>query len=672
MKKLALAVILAVILGTWSPAVYAFDYHVDPDAISEVFSGISLLRYYSNSLDFVIVKDTAKTEEYLKVMPFAHVPQTIATSAVTFSQSATLLSQELTQIDSLYKQHEAFINESRLLDALNASATLSSGIKQALAEVDALEQTAVLSGDKLKVASYSAQSGLRLTYDEVIAKIERIRAMLTFLAEQQQNSILENPVILAAVTSGNLTGANASDILQQVIGTLQSTNLILEITPTSAFVGDSVHFDAVLTSKGKPLPGRKAVILLNGSPYLTSTTDLNGHCDGELTIPHWYYIPQIEAQAFYQPQADDIGLFLASFSPPITINLLYYKVLLELSIVGKAYPGKTTIINGKLDYGTYPPLNNRKVSLYVDDGLVAELTANTDLSFPLALSTNFPLGEHTITLSAPANGRYAPAITSTTIEVTRASPILELDTPKVAFVPGNIRLSGKVYSDLGPLDGAALRINCGNTNVEITTASDGSFDSDLKIGIDFTLLGSRGISLHVSPIEPWNAPLSDTRSTFSINYVNCTLAALMLALLGIVAPNKLGKRLGYRRHRSYGIPETITLDIPPVFVTTPILQPPKNADKETEKPRGRIFYWYRQVLKMIQKIAGLVPRPQHTMREFAKESGSALGPISKYLLEITLLAERFLYGPHEALQTDAEKSRELSKAIGSEVKNEKV
>ena len=88
----------------------------------------------------------------------------------------------------------------------------------------------------------------------------------------------------------------------------------------------------------------------------------------------------------------------------------------------------------------------------------------------------------------------------------------------------------------------------------------------------------------------------------------------------------------------------------------------------------QILYWYAKVLKFIQKLAGLAPRPEQTMREFAEQTRtvSLLGPVSRYFNEMTLLTERFIYSPNKPTESDVEKSRELAQSINTEVENETI
>ncbi len=674
-QKIAVAGILAIMFCGSAGVVADTEYHVDPDRVTEAFSGISLLRYYSDSLDFVIQKNPVKTEEFLGLMPFAHVPQSLEKTNGDFAQSAIAVSQSLSEIYQLRDQRSEFMMQSRLKEALALSGTILSGIKQARAELINLEKAAVLTGDNLKVTATPAQSDLRRTYDEVMAKIQSVKSMLDFLTDQLRTDPTNLDDFLK---SGELVDLIGADRLEELLKTrqpedlFQATDLTLKITPLAAFVGDNVNYNVLLTSKGQPLPGRVVSILLNGSPYITATTDANGRCSGWLALPFWY-APTIEVQAFYQPQTADFGLYLASLSPTIKVQVLFYQANLEVSVVGKGYPGKEVTLNGKFDYGASPPLVNRTLGIYLDDALISEVTTEVGLTFALPLDPKMRLGQHSVTMSAPADGRYSPAVASATIEVVTAAPVMILSTPKVALIPGDIRLSGRVYSELGPLNGATVIIDSGSSHTETTTATDGSYDVNLRIGIGLTLIGSQALSIRVVPREPWNASLATDRQMFAINFVNCTVASVILLFLGIYLPRKLGRRLGVYRQRAIGGTGVITRKPSSAHsIVTVKVKLPSEVNEEAGTPRNRVYNWYLQVLKLVRKIAGPLPRPQQTMREFAKESGRILGPAVRYFMELTLLVERFFYGTKEPLEEDADESQKLSQTVQREIEDAAV
>jgi hypothetical protein len=159
---------------------------------------------------------------------------------------------------------------------------------------------------------------------------------------------------------------------------------------------------------------------------------------------------------------------------------------------------------------------------------------------------------------------------------------------------------------------------------------------------------------------------------FSVNYIYCAIFFAILIFLGIFLPNLLRKRLYFQQKQGYNTSETLVPAIQRVRSRALTFEPMNNRAKEPDNSRNRIFYWYLKVIGFVQKLIGIAPRPQQTMREFATESGSSLGPISRYFMEVTLLTERFLYGSHEPRETDADKSRQLAEAMQSEVKDENI
>ena len=266
MKKTLTALVLTILFVLLPSAVSAVEEHVDPSTVVEVYSGVSLLRYYSTSLDFVIQKNPAAAQAFLIVMPFAHVQTAITPHSQEFAQSAISIAQALPEIDKLLVKMDEFITDSQVAEAVETSSQISADIQAALVDVDSLQEAAVLTGNVLNINAAPAGGDLVTTYNDVLSKIARIRAMLT-LAQ-------------------NLISFQNSGI--SALNSLQPTSITLSITPESAFVGDSVSFEAVLTNNGRPLPGREVSILLDGSLFVTSITGADGQCSGELTLPYWY------------------------------------------------------------------------------------------------------------------------------------------------------------------------------------------------------------------------------------------------------------------------------------------------------------------------------------------------------------------------------------------------
>jgi hypothetical protein len=112
----------------------------------------------------------------------------------------------------------------------------------------------------------------------------------------------------------------------------------LKISPSAAFVGDLVNFEWKLVSGNNYLPGREINIRINGSSNLTVRTDKDGFFKDTLVIPYLYQ-PETDFQALYYPRDKDIGFYLASLSPMMTIKVLFYSAKLNLALESKAYHG---------------------------------------------------------------------------------------------------------------------------------------------------------------------------------------------------------------------------------------------------------------------------------------------------------------------------------------------
>ena len=517
-------------------------------------------------------------------------------------------------------------------------------------ELERMEEATKTTGREFRVSSAPEGSDLRKSYDEVLARIERIREMLD----------LDKDIL-----------ANFSEILAGELPSL--TELSLKIEPMVAFVGDSISFEGGLTSKGKPLAGREIDILIDDSRYITAKTRTDGHYQGTLQVPYWY-IPEIDLHALYYPRDEDIGLYIASLSPVVKLKVLYYEAGLEVTVEDKAYPGLETTVSGKFDYGQSPPLIERKVEIYLDDVFITELKAGEEFSQEIKLSPELDVGKHTITVSAVAAERYSPVVASAILDVTKAPLILDINIPAVALIPGGIGLGGKLYSEVGPVSGAQIRMGLGKSQVELVSSEDGTFDTEIKMGMGFSLIGSQDLGIQVIPQEPWHATLTTTRNMVVMNMVNCGGILILLVFLAIFLPGRLRGRLrmySWRRARpAIAIAQPEPAPVYSETVLVPAL--PEESGETDGEPRNRIFYWYRLILRLVQRMSRALLRPQQTLREFARESSQVLGPAAKYFIELTRMAEKLLYSQYRPSEGDVEKSKQLSHTIEEELKGEGV
>ncbi len=652
------------------PSVFAAEPHEDPEIAKVVFSGISLLRYYSGSLDSVLQKNTAEVETRLEKTPFANIPQRLKEATDDFATSGISISYLVVKIDEELGKLRVLREQSRLDEVIKLATPTFARLSQARSELKRIEQATETTGEELKVYSVPEGSELRRSYDEVLERIDRIREMLD-LYHDILTDLLRAPKLLKPTEITLEEFLKSMDITLEEL--VKPTDITLEIQPMVAFVGDNIRFESTLTSEGKPLGGREVDILLNGSRYITVKTDAYGHYQGMLQVPYWY-IPELDLQALYYPRNRDVGLYLASLSPVVKVKVMFYEAELEVTVEDKAYPGLETTVTGRFDYGQSPPLNQRTVEVYFDDVLVTEIVAQEVFTQRIRIDPEADVGKHIITVSSAAARRYSPVDASAILNVTRATPVLDLSIPKVAMIPGSVGLEGKVYSEVGPLSGASIEMRLGKSQVESVSSEDGAFDTKIRGGMGFGVIGSQDLTIHVFPQEPWNAPLVVTRTLMMVNVINCIGIIAILIFLGIYLPDRLRRRLGaYPRRRATPVTVVAPLELAPRYSERlTVLTSTKESEEGNGEPRNRILYWYRLAVRLLQGITRALLKPQQTLREFARESGRALGPAAKYFIELTKMVERLLYSQYRPTEEDVGKSQQLSHTIEEELKGEGV
>jgi hypothetical protein len=76
-------------------------------------------------------------------------------------------------------------------------------------------------------------------------------------------------------------------------------------------------------------------------------------------------------------------------------------------------------------------------------------------------------------------------------------------------------------------------------------------------------------------------------------------------------------------------------------------------------------------LRVVQRATGAIIKPDETLREYAKRSNQALGPVGRYFMELTHMVEKLLYAVYQPKAEDIAKGKELAEAIreGNKVEN---
>jgi len=659
-------------------SVFAAESHEDPEAAETVFSGIALLRYYSGALDYVLAKNSDEVESRLRKMPFANIPQDLEESAGDFQISAIKISNVVEDIDEDMDKFRVMIEQYSVEGAIELASRIFVMIFQANDELVRIEQAIETTGEELEIVLVTADSDLRRSYDEILERINNIREMLVLygnLLLDLLQGVEDIEEFLEDFLKGDITLEEFLEELLKRDITLEEflkTDVTLEVQPTAAFVGDFIHFKGVLSSNNEPLAGREVDILLNSSRHITVQTDSLGNYQGSLQMPYWY-IPELNLQALYYPKGEDISLYLSSLSPVIKLEILFYEAELEVTVENQAYPGLETMVTGRFDYGPSPPPDERRVEIYLDNVLIAELSTQQIFVQSIEILPETYVGKHIITVSSKAMERYSPVLSSAVLNVTKAIPILDIIIPKVAFIPGSVALEGNIRSEIGTLNEASIIMGLGESKVEVENLDDGSFSTEIKMGMGFGLVGSQDLAIQIFPQEPWHAPLKTTRTVLVVNFMNCGILLIIIIVLGTFLSVRLRRLITSSRKILRPATTPVPVDASPVYSN-------EYADTSSEggisdikrKPRNKIIYWYRSLVRLIQKITKIEIKPQQTHREFASESSGALGPIARLFLELTRRVERLIYSKYKLTKEDIENSQQLVHAIEENLKSESV
>ena len=348
------------------------------------------------------------------------------------------------------------------------------------------------------------------------------------------------------------------------------------------------------------------------------------------------------------------------------MNVLFYTATLSLQVNGSAYPGKEAALTGTFDYGAAPVPATRSAAIYLDNNLEQQFNAGPVFNQNVTLAAKITPGQHSLTVSAAADDRYAPVLANFVLNVTRAATSANLQLPGVGWIPGSFTLSGQLSSSTGPLDNATVIINAGKASKQIITAPDGSFATKIGLGFSLSLLGTQAVTLQVQPQEPWNAPLTVNKNIFLINYINLILILLVLIALAVYLPRRFRKWFSMPKDRPSRLPGLVPPLMPQPQAQVGTAPRLPVAMEKTEEGDNTVSFWYRVALKVVQAVTKLVIAPQQTLREYGKAVSAVLGPAGKYFTELTHLEEKRLYGKASADAAAVRKSRDLAQAIQKE------
>lgn len=637
-----LAIMAAFMVNASSAA--AIPPHQDPDSALWVFDGVSLLNKYSEALDNVLGRDATAVSALQEQASRANIPSELGDSVDDFLSSGDTLAQLIPEIESDLEMSRIMLGQFRTDESEASAAAAKEKLTRAYKQLEVMEREAKTTGGWWKAGSAKLGSALMDAYQGVLDRLEELLRLLDLLGQM----------------SSNLAEQSAT-----VAVPLSHTAVSLWVEPLSAFVGDTVEFGGELSSESQPLPGRKVTILLGGAPVSEEITDSKGIYRGRITLPY-RYVPEMTLQTIYYPRGDDIGLYLGSSSPEVTVTVLYYVTRLKLEVPENAYPGLGLVLKGQFDYGDSPSPQDRSLQVYWNGSLAAEKTvAPTVFTLELEVAPETNLGKHRLSVYVSPDKRYGPASADADVEVVKLTPVIELDAPAVVLLPLSQDIQGRVYSSLGPLQQASVRISLGDWETTTRTGNEGTFHARLGTGLSLTLVGSQALQASVRPTEPWHQASSSTVNLVMINLANIAGLVLVLAISVL-----LGVRQWRRRPAPMAAPAVPQPSSALVGKESHPPQPELLKPEPEGSPQSILVTLYRGVLRLVQMLTAVLLRKNHTLREYAQECAPKLGPLAGYFQELTDIMEKALYARQRPEQADAVRGTKLTRKLLEEVDHE--
>jgi hypothetical protein len=273
-----------------------------------------------------------------------------------------------------------------------------------------------------------------------------------------------------------------------------STTLTLEVSPSQAWVGDSVTISGALLSpeEGTPLPGREIEIIAGGNSFV-ATTAAGGIFSLEIEAIS-DYVPEVGVQAFYRDTGDK---YQPSSSPVVRLTVSPRPTTLTLEInPAEAWVGDSVELSGKLtSRGEAPPLSGKQIEIDFAGKFIPVVTEEDgsyrqEIEIPYYYVSSLAVQARYIPQDEDKR-KFLPAFSpAAVINLKFYRTSLEVEVPQEAYPGQTLLINGRV-----------------------TSIEDGSPQAERKIDVllDGELLGRTttdltGLFELVVPLEPQLAP----------------------------------------------------------------------------------------------------------------------------------------------------------------------
>jgi len=676
MKRLVIILSILAVLAIVLPGLPALAQHTHlphekPDTAVRVLDKVGLLLSYVHINNLASKSQFQSARDALTEMSNANIPASIRHIIDQYNSLYQKLFTTLDNLESLLNEASVLLSRSQINEARQRLDNAGSNIRNANSLLkDTKAATDSLSG-QLGFLDTSATNQLTQSYHRLVDSIKRLKDVIDKLTGLRE-SLTERYTQMTKLTP---------------------TELSMDASPLTAFVGENITVSGRLSDNSTPLT-QKAILLsleyktmknvnkinipVTATANTTTATGFDGLYVANITVPY-QYVDNMTLTAIYEPSGTDIKNYLSSKSQPLTVNTLFYHTYLKVNMPQGLYREQPFTLSGEIISG-YDNIS-RNVSVYLDDNLLAEKTVSCLFNFEIIPSENATPRKSELTVAVAPDGRYSGASQSHNIAILVTPGHIETRIPSIVLLPGSIKISGRVYNEFGPIAEAPVSLKLKNSQTTVTTAPDGSFHGFIKLNIlptkapssnnqldvsksvtepffDLSPIGIHEIAVTTEQPESWGTAVGEKSRILTINPLSTGLIMAVLIALGLVI---------YRRKQTRMSRQKV---VSPVEVAEPSAITPLHSPVSKLKLtaiKSRVLSAYQSGLSIIEKITGIVMAPHITLREFLKMTQLPSPGVTECFAELTAITESTLYSAREPPQDTVTRAEKLATTIKEEL-----
>ncbi|MBT9175657.1 MAG: hypothetical protein DDT22_01341 [candidate division WS2 bacterium] len=600
------------------------------------------MLFLGDVLDLASLSKFMEAKDLLKLIEKANLPEELRFIINRYIKLGEDLFTLLEDSENLLKKAETYLTNYQTKEALEALNEAQSYLNQAKILIRNIQGTTNDLSNRVGALAAMIGTPLREAHDQLIILIDKINYLWEKLHQLLLSFIQRHEEI--------------ADVI------LTPTELILNVSPLTSFVGEPLTLNGQLTAQEKPLSGRSITVQMGDEKH-TLTTNLDGSFSTVLTLPYLYQ-PTITMFAQYQPEDNDLGVYESSQSKTITVNLLYYTTTIKVQVPNQIYPAKSFTVKGSILSSNSKV--ERTLELLWNETKISTMDTQDIFDITLTAPINTAKGLQNLTLKVLPFRRYAGAVQKVTTSLIQAPLKIDITISEFILIPQSLKLTGRWYSpNFSPPKNSFVEFTIGTFSAKTRTGLDGKFQATLNIPFNIHAFGPQKLQIKIRPLEPWFSPATTTRNIFFINIFSLGLFILAVSPMGLLVSRKIRFKISESK-KSYA-PSTTTI---PAVEEETLNETLDETLAETRAeivsplyPKTRIIKIYQQTLKILETEEQIFIAPHLTLREILNMVLSKLPQTQSSFEELTFLTELALYSNKEITEEMANYAENLEGQI---------